>query len=561
MPPTAAAEVDDDPFATMAPVAAAVHVNGAAPASPAEPTESFETAHPVSRQPSSSIRELPHSDQVESSLIGACLIDGTISADACLAQGITPESFFSPVHREVFSVIRDIRKDGLSIDASILTERLGHRLEAIGGPAAIFKLCASTSTTLHVKDGIRRVREFQHRRHAIREATRLSEASYDLSIPIADTASLVTTSLSLIDRQTVASPFQLWSPSQFIAHQPDPSLVLLGDGYVERGEWTSLVGIGGLGKTRLALHYAICQILGREFCGLKTHGDPQHAVFLSTENGVRRWKFDIEKFFLNLTEADRTRLDSHLHIQALTADDDGDLSMGNPDTVARLAATLQAIDPGIVIFDPFADMVEGDENKTVDLVNTLRSLRSLTRSAAPRAAIIIIHHARTGSQNVVQAGDNYNAGNFGRGSKALYSRVRCELQLAPQDRDDPNRLVLACGKANNTTKFATRGVIFDPETFAYTIDPDFDIDAWRDDVSGKRRQVTFTIAELVDIISEKTGFANQPVSFQYITETAETMGASRSTICRVLKAANEAEYVRKAKDRGMWLLGIKPISK
>ena len=75
-------------------------------------------------------------------------------------------------------------------------------------------------------------------------------------------------------------PYSLWSPSQFFAYKVDPSASFLGDGLIERGEWTSLVGIGGLGKTRLALWFCICQITGREWCGIKTTGEPQKSTLL-----------------------------------------------------------------------------------------------------------------------------------------------------------------------------------------------------------------------------------------------------------------------------------------
>jgi hypothetical protein len=355
-------------------------------------------------------------------------------------------------------------------------------------------------------------------------------------------------------------PFTIWGPRQFLEFTPDPSANLLGDGFIERGEWTSLVGVGGLGKSRLALWLCVCQITGRDWCGLPTAGEPQRALFLSTENGCTRWKTDLEHMFSGLTDDEKVSVEANLRILALTPDEDGDLNLGNPTSVLRLISTLKAEHPGLVILDPFADMVAGDENKTTDIVETLRSLRTVHRTGAPEAAFLIIHHARTGAGNIAQAGDNFNAGNFGRGSKALYSRVRCELQLAPGDRDDPNRIVLACGKANNSEKFKPRCMVFDPESFGYNPDESFNPDEWRADVAGKRRNQTASIADIVAAVRESCRVAGDTIKTGAIIATVvDATGASPRTIKSRIGEAVKAGYLRKGDGLGLYQLGAKPL--
>lgn len=356
-------------------------------------------------------------------------------------------------------------------------------------------------------------------------------------------------------------PYTLWKPSQFLAHVIDPNACILGPGYIELGQWTSFIGIGGLGKTRLSLHLAICQILLRPWCDLPTKGERLKWVILSTENGIRRWKGDLERMLANFTPEERALIDEHLLILAMTPDEDGDMNLANPATVARIQATLILASPGVIIFDPFADMVDGDENKSVDLLKTIATLRRITRVAAPKAASFIIHHARTGSANVAQAGDNFNAGNFGRGSKALFSHVRCEIQLAPADRDNPDRLVLSCGKANDCIKFTTRCIVFDPATFTYSIDPSFDVDAWRDDVAGKRKQSMISIADLVKIVHEKCPLQGDEVERKDIYAEFAGSGVPERTLQRYLKDAIDAGYLRPGKKKWGVRMGAKPLPK
>ena len=58
-------------------------------------------------------------------------------------------------------------------------------------------------------------------------------------------------------------PFTLWRPSQFLQYTAPEGAVILGDHLLELGKWMSVLGVGGLGKTRIILYLAICQILLR----------------------------------------------------------------------------------------------------------------------------------------------------------------------------------------------------------------------------------------------------------------------------------------------------------
>lgn len=357
-------------------------------------------------------------------------------------------------------------------------------------------------------------------------------------------------------------PLPLWSPDQFINYATPAGWALLGDGYLERGELTSLVGVGGLGKTRLALRLALALILSCDWCGLPTHGAPIRVVMLSTENGLRRWKTDLGRMLAPLTAAERAKVNEHLRILALIPGEETDLNFGDPAAVARLTATLKEHKPGLVVLDPLADLIEGDENKTADLVATLRTLARVQANGAPDAAFLLVHHARTGAANIAQAGDQFNAGNYGRGSKALYSRVRCEIQLAPGDRDDATRLVLACGKSNNAAPFKTRGLIFNEETFDYVLDAGFDLEAWRADVNGKRTgNKSVTVADVVEMVRELAPLPGSEVTAGDIYRTAKKrFGVAEKTIRGRLGEACQSGYLRTLR-KGFYRLGAKPLPK
>lgn len=344
-----------------------------------------------------------------------------------------------------------------------------------------------------------------------------------------------------------------------MSHKDDPNACLLGDGILESGEWTSFVGLGGLGKTRLALWMSICLITGREWLGFKAGQKRPKVTILSGENGIRRWKKDLGVMMTALSDSERAEVDEKLLILASIPGMDVDLCPTNPSTATRLETTLSTAQPDLVIFDPLAEMIAGDESKTPDMLATLRSLREVIRKSCPTAAVMIIHHGRNGAQNVSIAGDNFNAGGFGRGSKAFFSRVRCELQLAPGDRNDPRVLVLACGKTNNTEKFQARGVVFNPETFTYSVDPSFDIDVWRAKVAGDAEEAPPSLKEVLTAVRDLTSDSQMEAPRGEVKGRLIDLGAKERTVQQRIKKALELGLLEEGTNERYLKLGKKGL--
>lgn len=506
---------------------------------------------------------LPHSEVTEEYLISSLLVPDADFLSVCIEAGASPQTFYLEAHATIYARCLAMREQGFPIEQVSLIQQLraNGELEQVGGIHAVLEIAGRVGTTAESRKFLNELLALQHRRKAVRLAAQLRDAALSGSQEAFEDASARVKAFAAQEVVTAAPLFVLWAPSQFLAHVPNPSGKLLAGGIVEKGEWTSFLGVGGIGKSRMALAFIIAQMTNREWCGLPTGGDPQRTIFFSTENGVERWRVDLERMLAGLSERERAVVEENLRGLALTAEEDGDLNVGSPETCARLTATLKKFRPGLIVLDPFADMIEGDENKATDVVATLRKLRRILHVGAPGAAVLIIHHARTGSSNVAQAGDNYSAGNFGRGSKALYSRVRAEIQLAPADRDDRNRLVLACGKNNNGPGFSTRGIVFDPETFEYTVDPDFDVNAWRNDVAGKRTEAVVAIVDVVEAVRRHYRPGEDVTNSQIIEPLKDQSGASAKTIQRRLNDAARAGYLRAGSKRGTWKLGHKPLPK
>jgi hypothetical protein len=513
-------------------------------------------------------RTLPHSIEAEENLLSCCMLDGADVMARCIEARIGPGAFYDPKHGVIFDCALALYHRKALIDASVIAEELKvtRQLEQIGGIPFLSQVSRRIPTTAQAGYFIEKVREQALLREMIRTGTALVENAHNykgggVAEHLAPAFSQLRTALE--DPTSGARKgFSVWKPSQFLEYAPPSDAVILGESLIERGKWTSLVGVGGLGKTRWALFLAICQIVSREdCCGLRLHGKPLRWLILSTENGLRRWKSDLSAMVGNLDASQRASLDTYLAVMAATDEDDGDLNTGNSHSMARLATTLREQRPDVVVFDPFADMIDGDENQTQDVVVTLRTLRQIVRKSAPSAAVLLIHHARTGAGNVAQAGDNYASGNFGRGAKALYSSVRAEIQLAPGDRDDGNLIVMACGKNSDGPKFAARGIVFNPDDCSYSVDPTFDLDAWRADVTGQRTGKSCSIVNAVNAVRNLAPAVGDEAKTKDIVEDMQKATDASVRTCKTrLSDAVQAGYLRRVSGRaGIYRLGAKPL--
>jgi hypothetical protein len=347
-------------------------------------------------------------------------------------------------------------------------------------------------------------------------------------------------------------PLNIWRPSQFLAWEEPPGMHLLLPKFVSKGALTALIGQGGLGKTRVALWLAINQILRRSWCDLNTGGEPERWLVLGSENSISRFKDDLEKILSGLTEDERSRVDELLRLQAVEDVEDMDLNLGDLVTRARVKLTIEQWAPGGLILDPLGDFAPGDISKPGEMREAIRLLLSIVRAAAPKAANLLLHHARPGRSNILQS-VGYDAANFGTGGKALFASARCVMNLAPGAADDDTRLLLHCAKANNCQRFETRGLIFDPKTFGYAVDPDFNLEVWQAGVEGKARSGG-SLCAVVDVVAAvRDGYSTTKTLIEHLMDVFQ---ASKRSAERLINKAVDCQGIKKF-TRGKYMLGPK----
>ncbi len=107
-----------------------------------------------------------------------------------------------------------------------------------------------------------------------------------------------------------------------------------------------------------------------------------------------------------------------LHVIAVPS-----LRLDQPDPAQRLAATVHALRPRLLVLDPFVRLHRIDENAAAEVAPLLDTLRALQRR--DQTAVVLVHHARKGAGHA-------RGGQALRGSSELHAWGDSNLYLRRQ---------------------------------------------------------------------------------------------------------------------------------
>ncbi|HWB03618.1 MAG TPA: AAA family ATPase [Verrucomicrobiales bacterium] len=288
------------------------------------------------------------------------------------------------------------------------------------------------------------------------------------------------------------APLTLRSIKEILATPDSPADLILANGYVERGERTAICGMGGIGKSRLMMQFAMMHRAGLPFLAWETRSPELRWLFLQTENGNRRLKSDIAAMLTAFTPAQQMAIKDGILVHTLEGEDDGFLLLNDPDNQQRAIDAVLESGADIVVWDPLRDFTSDDLNKDMAMNETLRTIRSITRTGNPLRTCLVIHHAGEGKAGVARA-IGYDRGTFGRNSKTLKTWARAQINIAPATPDDNSQIIIASGKCNNFEEFSPLCARLNPDTMLYELVQEFDFDAWRDSLSAEREKPTTDI--------------------------------------------------------------------
>jgi hypothetical protein len=157
-----------------------------------------------------------------------------------------------------------------------------------------------------------------------------------------------------------------------------------------KGEIGLLVGDGGSFKSTAAIHMAAAMaggypVFNRFLCERKP------VMIVSAEDSLSVVMMRLEAFVAG-HGWDRTKVFENVYIFALP-----DITLSETAWQAHLAAEAIRLEVGMIILDPLADLLAGDENSNTEVRPVVKWARVL--GAATGAAVAIVHHAGKQSQD------------------------------------------------------------------------------------------------------------------------------------------------------------------
>ncbi len=215
------------------------------------------------------------------------------------------------------------------------------------------------------------------------------------------------------------------------------------DNMIMRGFLNGIVAPGGIGKSALTIGMAVAAAHGdAEFLGMRLKEPGRHrTLLLSNEDDIAEMRRRIYAA-CSAHQLDRTLI--HGAIESYPPEkyepfkafimrqgnlvETEALEILENDLVEK---AKQGIPFSQVVFDPFVEMHEGDENKSSDVAKVMQSLRDMCQRC--NVAGIVVHHTRK-----LQAGNSQSHGDAddARGSSAFRGNVRTLhtlLRPSPED--------------------------------------------------------------------------------------------------------------------------------
>lgn len=258
-----------------------------------------------------------------------------------------------------------------------------------------------------------------------------------------------------------------------------------------QGETTALTAVGGTGKSAIVTFFLVCIYAGKSIGPLKVPEEPPRGKWLivgGNENDLTRYRKDLRLALAMYPEAEaavRSSLRFHVQRPGDTPLDGENLFLVE-DEIRRLASTDDGL-AGVVI-DPISDFRRNDEdlNSDADMKALARRLSDVVHRPAPDAAVLLLHHARGGRDNLLSALDVYDAGEAGRNSKMLGNTCRCVLNAVPRYvAKDKRGVVFAVGKMNDEWPFEPFSLVR-PRDGWFSLDESFNLDAFKAELSEKQ---------------------------------------------------------------------------
>jgi len=351
--------------------------------------------------------------EAEISVIGGCLID----PDAILIARriITPEMLAVARHRLIYRAMIRLADEGQALDPVTVSEHLRARdeLDDAGGLPYLAELLDAVPTAANIEHHAQIVAERAARRRLEAVGRQIAADAADPDLSPAETRARISL---YADEVANLEGIDTLPAATAIGDLPPPEPVPWGvRNLIPAADISLLASDGGVGKTTLAAAIAAAMAAARpalEHWPFRTTAGP--VLIMSEEDSA-----DIIRNRIMAIATghgwDRDLIARRVHLIAQAG-----VSLGDPEWQAHIRAEAARIRPVAIFFDPYTELIEGEENSNDAAKAVIRFLRSLAVETG--AAVIVIHH-------LGKAGEGKRKIDRIRGASALHAAARSVLIL------------------------------------------------------------------------------------------------------------------------------------
>ena len=420
--------------------------------------------------PNTDTREPPHSEEAETAVLGAILLDNELLPQAREAVR-DPAAFYSHRHRLVYAHMLKLAEAGQPPDYPLLLAsiRTAGELEQIGGASWLSSLSNNALRLANIEAYARAIKQTAHKRTAISTFHQAIDLLHQTDDP-KSALDVTAEALDIIRRAepTSRAAANLWDGVK--DERPAPILTAAGKrgSLLTVGNVCLLSGEGGIAKSALALGLAvgIAQLHDQErgeICGLfDGKGGPALLATFEDHPAETRWR---ARCLIGQITNDPISQQSTLrrvHVLNLAGRplfgprEEGGRYNERPGRLAGwwdLWSEARRIKPRLIVIDPALAAYVGESNAAAPVREFLTALA--TEAAELNTGVLLLAHSnkasrRPGNQNPKTALDLLDPGQVG-GSTAWTDGVRGVLAMAwkPKDKDaGGGERVLTITKAN-----------------------------------------------------------------------------------------------------------------
>lgn len=316
---------------------------------------------------------------------------------------LSPDDFFDPRNRVVFEAMLSLHADDLPIDVVLLQDRLGEKVQAIGGLSYLSDLATLVPTADNITYYAEVVATAARTR---RVRLRLSEIASNMQLEGPELLARAEQLVTLLRQPNASDVTDTYcSDLRAFIGEDEPTDEEEAEQWIVKGILARAVPnlfVGGpkASKTLIGLHIAICVSAGYPWMGFPTtcdrvlflaHEDPQFETRRRIWRIARSENLDPRTLSENLIVRDRTP----------------PFRFDEPRDVERMERTLKEFHPGVVFVDSLSRAHRVDENSVAEM----KTVTDMWMDLCTRynTAFVSLHHTNKSTGSVRGSGEIFAA--------------------------------------------------------------------------------------------------------------------------------------------------------